>query len=124
MNCYLRSRAGARAPLLAATLLAGFGILALGYLAPARAASPMTFTSVSVDLPAGDQMFADAPGSDAINNNCLACHSAGMVLNQPALTKAEWSGLVAKMIDVYKAPIDPGDVNDIIAYLTKMKVAP
>jgi hypothetical protein len=25
----------------------------------------------------------DASQADAINNNCLACHSADMVLNQP-----------------------------------------
>jgi len=121
MSRYLRLRAGASAPVLAIALLAGAALVPLG--GAARAASPMVFTSVSVDLPAGDQMFPDAPGSDAINNNCLACHSVGMVSNQPALTKAEWSTLVAKMIDTYKAPIDPGDVSDIVAYLSQMKVA-
>jgi hypothetical protein len=43
--------------------------------------------SVNIELPNGDRMF-EGPGSDAANNNCLACHSAGMVLNQPALSKA------------------------------------
>jgi hypothetical protein len=40
-----------------------------------------------------------------------------MVLNQPALTKAQWQAEVAKMRAVYKAPIDPKDVDAILAYL-------
>jgi len=53
----------------------------------ARAATPLELKSVKIDLPDSDKMFPDGPGSDAIDNNCLACHSAGMVLNQPALSK-------------------------------------
>jgi cytochrome c2 len=41
----------------------------------ARAESRLSLKSVSVDLPPGDDMFPDGPGADAINNNCLACHS-------------------------------------------------
>jgi hypothetical protein len=66
-------------------------------------------------------MFADGPGSDAINNNCLACHSAGMVLNQPTLTKEAWAGIVHKMIAVYKAPVSDEDAATIVAYLTRTK---
>jgi hypothetical protein len=47
----------------------------------ARAVTPFELKSVKIDLPDSDRMFPDGPGSDAINNNCLACHSAGMVLN-------------------------------------------
>ena len=61
------------------------------------------------------------PGSDAINNNCLVCHSAGMVLNQPALPKAAWQAEVDKMIHVYKAPVAPEDVAAIVDYLAKIK---
>jgi mono/diheme cytochrome c family protein len=68
-------------------------------------------------------MFPDGPGADAINNNCLACHSAGMVLNQPALPKAEWQAEVDKMRAAYKAPIDDKDVAEIIDYLVKIKGA-
>jgi hypothetical protein len=49
-----------------------------------RAATPLELKSVKIDLPDSDRMFT---GADAINNNCLACHSAGMVLNQPELSK-------------------------------------
>jgi hypothetical protein len=56
----------------------------------------ITLKSVTVDLPDSGRMFP-SPGADAINNNCLACHSAGMVLNQPALAKSAWQGEVTKI---------------------------
>jgi cytochrome c5 len=87
----------------------------------AQAAGKLSLRSVSVDLPAGDRMLPGGPGADAINNNCLACHSAGMVLNQPALPKAEWQAEVDKMRATYKAPIDTKDVDGIIDYLVSIK---
>jgi hypothetical protein len=89
----------------------------------ARAASPFELKSVKIDLPDSDKMFPAGPGSDAINNNCLACHSAGMVLNQPALSKQAWAAEVNKMINNYKAPIAPEDVGAIIEYLIALKGA-
>jgi cytochrome c553 len=77
--------------------------------------------SVKVDLPAGDSQFTGGTPADAINNNCLACHSADMVLNQPALPKASWEAEVRKMITIYKAPIDDADVAPIVAYLVRTK---
>jgi mono/diheme cytochrome c family protein len=96
---------------------------ALLWLTPGLQAAPLELKSVKIDLPTGDRMFPDGPGADAINNNCLACHSAGMVLDQPALPKAAWATEVNKMINVYKAPVDPGDVDAIVDYLSRMKVA-
>ena len=75
--------------------------------------------SVSLDLPFGDRMFPDGPGADVVNGNCLACHSAGMVLNQAALSKAQWLTEVEKMRDAFKAPIDPKDVDAIVDYLVR-----
>jgi hypothetical protein len=54
-------------------------------------------------LPDSDKMFPDGPGADTINNSCLACHSAGMVLNQPTLSKETWTAEVHKMINNDKA---------------------
>ena len=79
--------------------------------------------SVHVDWPAGDSLFTGGAAADAINNNCLACHSADMVLNQAALPKAAWEAEVRKMINVYKAPIDEADVAPIVAYLAQTKGA-
>jgi len=87
----------------------------------ARAESQLSLKSVSVDLPPGDDMFPDGPGADAINNNCLACHSADMVLNQPALPMTQWHAEVDKMRTAYKAPIDPKDVDAILEYLVSVK---
>jgi hypothetical protein len=87
----------------------------------ARAESQLSLKSVSVDLPPGDEMFPNGPGADAINNNCLACHSADMVLNQPALPMTQWHAEVDKMRAAYKAPIDPKDVDAILDYLVSVK---
>lgn len=87
----------------------------------AQAEGSFRLKSVSVELPPGDRMFPDGPGADAINSNCLACHSAGMVLNQPPLSKAQWQAEVNKMRTSYKAPIDPDAINDIVGYLTRTK---
>ena len=86
----------------------------------ARAAPPIELKSVKIDLPDSDRMFP-GPGSDAINNNCLACHSADMVLNQPELSRQAWAAEVNKMINAYKAPVAPEDVGAIVDYLTRVK---
>jgi cytochrome c5 len=84
------------------------------------AATPLQLKSVNVDLPQSDRMFT-GQGADAVNNNCLACHSAGMVLNQSALTKAAWQAEVNKMIQIYKAPIAAADATAIVDYLARTK---
>ena len=99
-------------------------LLMVGVLAPisGRTEPLITLKSVTVDLPDSGRMFP-GPGSDAINNNCLACHSAGMVLNQPVLPKSAWQAEVTKMINVYKAPVSEEDVAAIVDYLARMKPA-
>jgi hypothetical protein len=86
----------------------------------AGAQQKLSLKSVTVDLPFGDRTFPDGPGADLATNNCLACHSAGMILNQPALSKAQWHSEVEKMRTAYKAPIDPKDVDPIADYLVKL----
>jgi len=97
-------------------------LIALSVLVPLAAygEQKLSLKSVNVDLPFGDRVFPDGPGSDLVNGNCLACHSAGMVLNQPALSKAEWHIEVEKMRTAYKAPIDPKDVDAIVDYLVRL----
>ena len=86
----------------------------------AHAEEKLVLKSVTADLPFGDRMFPDGPGSEAVNNNCLACHSAGMVLTQPALSKERWHEEVEKMRTAYKAPIDPKDISAIVDYLVAL----
>lgn len=86
----------------------------------ARAETPAVPKSLAVELPAGIEPFA-GPGADAINNNCLACHSRDMVLNQPAMPQAAWQAEVTKMRNVYKAPLAEGDIPAIVDYLVRIK---
>ena len=103
--------------MLALGLSIGVALLPLS----ARAQAAPVFKSVTVDLPAGDRVFPGGAAADAINNNCLACHSAGMVLNQPSLSKQAWAAEVNKMINNYKAPIAAEDIGPIVDYLTALK---
>ncbi|WP_310495934.1 cytochrome C nitrite reductase [Sandarakinorhabdus sp.] len=84
------------------------------------AAAPVPQRPVRVAITADDGVFADrgAVSADAVNANCLGCHSAGMVLTQPRLTPVQWGETITKMRAVYKAPIEPVDDAPIIAWLT------
>ncbi len=86
--------------------------------------APQTFVlkSVSVELPTSDVDFPGA-NAQAITANCLACHSAGMVLTQPALANAAWVAIVEKMIHAYKAPVAQNEVAPIVDYLDATKGA-
>jgi hypothetical protein len=100
-------------------------MLALIGLHPAWAQSthpaPIAIHSVSVDLPASQSSFPAGPGSDTAGK-CLICHSAGMVLKQPALTQAEWTAEINKMRIAYGAPIEDSEVPVLSAYLAKINV--
>ena len=102
-------------------MVAALGLVLLPH--AGQAAAITTLKSLKLDVPTSDTMFPAGPGSDAINNNCLACHSAGMVLNQPALSKQAWTAEVNKMINNYKAPVAPEDVGAIVEYLANVKGA-
>jgi len=91
--------------------------------APRSATEPIELESTAIELPYGDMEFPPGPGVDAVKRNCIFCHSAGMVLYQPALSKSAWTKIVDKMIDVYKAPISPDDVPEIVDYLMHIRGA-
>ena len=82
-----------------------------------------TLASLGVDLPSSDRAFPPGPGVEAAETNCVACHSPGMILNQPSLTHATWETEVHKMIAVYKAPVSDEDAKTIVAYLDSIKGA-
>lgn len=83
----------------------------------------VTLKSLSVNLPESDREFPPGPGVEVAQANCAACHSAGMVLNQPALSRATWEAEVRKMVAVYKAPVSDEDARTIVAYLDHIKGA-
>jgi hypothetical protein len=86
-------------------------------------ATSIKLKSTKVEYPTSDVMFTGA-GADAINNNCLACHSADHVLYQPLLSRETWAEVVHKMVTAYKAPISPDDEKQIVEYLAKTKSVP
>jgi hypothetical protein len=106
-----------RRAILPAIVLAGLALMpSAGY-----AEAPLELKSVTVELPYGDKNFPPGPGSEAVSRACIFCHSAGMVLYQPALSKSAWTKIVDKMINVYKAPVLPEDIPAIIDYLTRLE---
>lgn len=87
-------------------------------------AAGVTLTSQSVTLPGSDTQFPGGANAQATNANCLTCHSAGMVLNQPRLSRAGWQTEVNKMIKFYGAPINQTNVPAIVDYLTNINGKP
>src|SRR4030081_3123217 len=100
-------------------MVAVLGLVLLPH--PGHAATITTLKSVKLDVPTSDAVFPAGPESDATNNNCLDCHSADHVLNQPSLSRAAWQEVVSKMISAYKAPVGPDDAKAIVDYLVRTK---
>ena len=79
-------------------------------------AKPVTYT-----LPEETAAFKPGPNLDVVQGNCGSCHSSDYVLTQPKgakFGKDFWQAEVTKMITVFGAPIEPGDVPKIVDYLT------
>lgn len=95
--------------------------------APARAggpsadAAPFTLKSTSIELPDSSRAFPPGPNVDLVTANCTGCHSSGMILTQPSLSRTAWEGEVKKMVSVYKAPVEASDIPAIVAYLAAAK---
>jgi hypothetical protein len=79
--------------------------------------SETVFANVSVTLPEDKTTLPPGPHAELATQNCMACHSADMILNQPRLTRTQWTANVEKMVKVYKANIDAKDVPQIVDYL-------
>ncbi|MCI0467335.1 MAG: cytochrome c [Beijerinckiaceae bacterium] len=59
-----------------------------------------------------------APGVDAVERNCGACHSLDyIIMNSPFLDAAKWDAEIGKMIKAFGAPIAPEDAKTIGDYL-------
>ena len=77
---------------------------------------------VAYKLPNETATFKPGPNVEVVQNNCTACHSADYIQTQPRGPKFKqdfWRAEVTKMIKVYGAPIDEGDVGKIVDYLTQ-----
>ena len=81
------------------------------------ASGGVTLTSTAVELPDDAAVFPDGPNVALVNQRCLSCHSASMVLTQPKMKREQWQAIVEKMRDTYHAPLAEGQVAPIVGYL-------
>ncbi|UCM99320.1 sulfite:cytochrome C oxidoreductase subunit B [Sulfurimonas sp. SWIR-19] len=58
-------------------------------------------------------------GFDAVQANCLMCHSFGYILNQGPQSREFWHKKIEKMIVHFKAPITKEDEKIVTDYLFK-----
>ena len=94
------------------------------FLAATLAAAAPNFKPMTMELPPDAASFPDGPNVKTVNQNCLACHSADMVLDQALLPRATWAAEVTKMRNVYKAPITDADAALIVDYLATTHAPP
>lgn len=86
----------------------------------AVSAAGFTLASTSVDLPLDAATFPAGPHAQTVNAQCTSCHSAAMVLSQPALSADQWKATVTKMREVYHAPLEESEIPEVLAYLTSL----
>jgi mono/diheme cytochrome c family protein len=107
-----------REPILCSTVVL---LVACGGGWRATAGGPASgWTPVSVQLPVSDESFPPGDGADAATGYCLICHSAGMVLRQPKLTRNEWRAEVMKMRSAYGAPVPDDQLERLADYLASL----
>lgn len=98
----------------ALVLAAGLAVLAMSV--GASGAKPVTFDMPEEVVPAE---LADEAGQPVVAA-CSTCHSLEYITTQPRGKGAQfWPDAVAKMINVYKAPIEPAAADAVAEVLAK-----
>jgi len=98
----------------ALVLAAGFAALAISV--GASGAKPVTFEMPEEAVPAE---LADGAGEPVVAA-CSTCHSLEYITTQPRGKGAQfWRDAVAKMVNVYKAPLEPADADTVAEVLAK-----
>ncbi len=93
---------------------AGVLTLSLVELAPCAA--------LDIELPEETASYtaSDLPGYTLVRQNCLMCHSAEYVLNQPPTSSREyWDTIVRKMKHPFGAFYADADIPAMVDYLVK-----
>lgn len=103
---------------------AAFPLLLALALAGCDAQPKVEFQDASITLPDDPIELPEGPGRQAVIENCTACHSPSTMLQQPKIPREKWGAQVKKMIELYKAPVDPKAVPQIIDYMMHVQSQP
>jgi len=117
-------RFGPAALAIAAFALGGAALAAQrGPAAKSVSGGGITLSSTTLSLPEEKAAFPAGAAGELITNNCTACHSAEMILNQPLLGADKWKAEIDKMRGTYHAQIAPEDDAALVAALTGLQAA-
>jgi hypothetical protein len=89
---------------------------------PGQVHDPMVHTLALPDLPPPD--LPDAPGRAMLLGACATCHTLRYVVDQPPLTRKQWTAEVDKMRHVYGAPFPDEMTTPIVDYLVVARGTP
>jgi PBP1b-binding outer membrane lipoprotein LpoB len=84
-------------------------------------APAVSFADAAITLPDDPIDLPEGPGRQAVIENCTACHSPSTMLQQPQIPRAKWESQVTKMIEIYKAPVDPQAIPAIVDYMVALQ---
>lgn len=93
--------------------------LALSLAASAALCSAATARSLTYELPQdATPAVLSQPEAELVVSSCGGCHSLDYLTTQPPGKGAQfWRDAVNKMITVYGAPVQPGEVDDLTTVL-------
>lgn len=79
-------------------------------------ARPVTYVLPPEKIPAALTADDAAP----VVNNCASCHSLEYIVTQPRHKGAQfWKDAVTKMVNVYKAPLDQAQADEVASVLAR-----
>ncbi|WP_372785267.1 cytochrome c [Phenylobacterium sp.] len=91
----------------------------------AAAREPGSKAPPAYNPPPESSRFIAAPGVEAAQKHCLACHSADYVSTQPPhMPAAFWQNEVAKMRNAYGAHLSDDDAKAVTDYLVTTYTEP
>jgi hypothetical protein len=94
----------------------------IGQTSQPQSAPSGTGTVTKIALPAIPfPNLPDGPGRDVYMVQCGICHTQRYVTMQPRFSRKVWTDEVNKMINTYKAQIQPDQVNTIVDYLVSIR---
>jgi len=72
-----------------------------------------------IEVPYISYQIKMGKGFDAVQANCLMCHSFGYIINQGPQSRDFWAKKTEKMVTHFKAPITKEDAEIVTDYLFK-----